>query len=140
MKNSHNKREDDDTGAANTMRNMILFGGDSRVGYLTNPKNADKSPFITVNGEKVVCTAKGGECRFNFKYYGSGSNDPNFWKTPLINNTCPNQCPYKMIVCDDHKPRCEGSVEYYPEYNKFLGLFGRYCRNLSKLEDKAIEV
>lgn len=35
-------------------------------------------------------------------------------------------------MCDDHEDKCEGSIEYYPQYNKFRGLFRKYCRNFDK--------
>ena len=63
--------------------------------------------------------------------------DKKSWKTPVINETCPNNCSYKMLVCDNHpKGECKSSVEYFPEWNKFRGQFERYCREFSRLEKK----
>jgi len=118
---------------ADLLRNMILFGG-SQVGYATNP-DTDKVPcFIKVGDEKLVCLAQGGECRYNHRYYSPGLNDRKSWTTPIIDESCPDQCCFKVIVCDDHPDDCEGSIRYYPEHNKYCGLFARYCRNFDKIK------
>ncbi len=113
------------------LQKMVLFGG-CQVGFNTNPRNGIDPSFIEVNGEKIVCIAQGGECRYNHKYYSSGLNDMKSWTTPIIDKSCPNQCCYKVIVCDNHNENCEGSIRYYPQYNKFNGQFKRYCRNFEK--------
>lgn len=65
-------------------------------------------------------------------------NDAKSWTTPIIDETCPNSCGYKMLVCDDHpEGKCPSRINYYPEYNKFSGQFGKYCREFSRLEKKA---
>lgn len=118
---------------ADIMMELVLFGN-PEAGFLTNPETQAKQGFIEVNGEKVVCLAKGGECRHSPKYYGTGMGDPNFWKTPIIEESCPNRCPYKVLVCDNHERGCEGSFTRYPEHNKFRGQFSRYCKEFSRLE------
>jgi len=121
---------------AELLQRMVLFGG-PQVGLLTNPETKNKSPFILVNGEKVVCTAQGGECRHNSNYYAPGLRDMKSWTTPIIDETCPNNCCYKMLVCDDHpKGECKTRVDYFPEWNKFRGEFTAYCRELKRLEKK----
>jgi len=117
---------------------LILFGG-SQVGFNTNPESKTKPCFIEINGQKIVCLAQGGECRFNDSYYTPGMNDEKSWTTPIIDKQCPNRCPYKVLVCDDHEEKCEGSMEYYPQYNKFRGLFNKYCRNFNLLKTKERE-
>ena len=104
---------------------MTLVGG-PQVGYITNPETRTHQGFIEKNGEKIVCLAQGGECRYN----------PNFkvWKTPIIQEDCPNECCYKSLVCDEHPRDCKGSTTYNPQYNKFRGQFGRYCRNFDRLK------
>lgn len=120
---------------ADLMAAIVLFGG-CQVGFNTNPDSNKKPCFISVNGEKLVCLAQGGECRYNYKYYSPGLNDTKSWTTPIIDEGCPNKCHYKVIVCDDHEnngEKCEGSIEYYSQYNnKFDGTFKKYCRNFEK--------
>ena len=118
---------------ADLLRNMILFGG-SKVGYATNPDTDKKPCFIEVGGEKLVCLAQGGECRYNDKFYSWGLNDMKSWTTPIIDESCPDQCCFKVIVCDNHPEDCEGSIRYYPEHNKYCGLYTRYCRNFDKIK------
>ena len=120
------------------MMHMILFGGNERIGFMTNPKSENQPCFIKVGNEKIVCLAKGGECRFNSNYYSPGLNDKKSWTTPIIDESCPDQCPYKVLVCDNHPEDCEDSIRYYPQYNKFLGLFERYCRNFDKIKNKKV--
>lgn len=119
---------DDDT---SIIAAMTLFGG-HQVGFNTNPETNTKPCFIEIKGEKIVCIAQGGECRYNHKYYSPGLNDTRSWTTPIIDDDCPNRCGYKVIVCDNHEEKCEGSIEYYSQYNKFRGLFRKYCRNFDK--------
>lgn len=116
---------------AGIMAGITLFGG-CRVGFNTNPETETRLCFIEINGQKIVCLAQGGECRYNYKYYSPGMGDAKSWRTPIIDEDCPNQCCYKSLVCDGHEERCEGSIEYYPEYNKFRGFFKKYCRNFDK--------
>lgn len=110
------------------MNKMVLFGG-CDVGFSTNPKTEKEPCFIEVCGQKIVCLAQGGECRSNYRYYSPGLNDRKSWATPIIDEDCPDTCHYKVLVCDNHDEKCEGSIIYYPHYNKFRGQFKRYCRN-----------
>lgn len=123
---------DDD---ANIMAGIVLFGG-SQAGFNTNPETEKRECFIEVDGQKLVCIAQGGECRYNHKYYSYRLNDAKSWRTPIIDEDCPDQCCYKMLVCDEHGEKCEGSIEYYPHYNKFRGQFRKYCRNFDKFLGK----
>ncbi len=140
-----NKHEDDDINHYNgddnvgnsekddsmIMNAMVIFG-EPVVGFNTNPEANKRPCFIEVNGEKIVCIAQGGECRYNHNYYSPGLNDRKSWTTPIVEKSCPDACCYKVIVCDDHDEKCEGSIRYYPEYNKFRGQFSKYCRNFDK--------
>src|SRR3989338_1143613 len=103
---------------ADLMARMILLSGDPRVGFLTNPESRNKPNHIEVNGEKIVCLAQGGECRHNPEYYSPRLEDRKSWTTPIIDETCPNECWYKMLVCDNHPKDCPTSRTYYPQYNK----------------------
>lgn len=119
------------------MAAVILLGG-FEVGISTNSDSGKRPNFITVNGEKVVCTAQGGECRVYGEFYTMGGlRDSDSWKTPIISKTCPNNCPYKCIVCDDHEHGDDENVGVfipYPERNKFRGQFTRYCEDFERLE------
>ncbi len=121
---------------ADLIKEMTLFGP-PEIGYITNPETKNRPSYIEINGEKVVCLAKGGECRFNPDYYNIGMNDAKSWITPIIDETCPNRCGYKRLVCDDH-PGGGCSDTFYPHNNKFRGQFTRYCRNFSLIEDAKI--
>lgn len=117
---------------ARLMERIVLFGG-PQAGFNTNLGETEvEKPFMEVNGQKLVCVAQGGECRYNHRYYSPGMGDAKSWRTPIINHDCPDRCGYKMLVCDEHGEKCEGSIEYYPHYNKFRGLFKKYCRNFDK--------
>jgi hypothetical protein len=123
--------------AAMMMNAMIIFGGPA-VGFSTNPKTEKEDCFIEINGEKIVCIAQGGECRYNHRFYSPGLNDRKSWTTPVVDEDCPDRCCYKVLVCDNHDAKCEGSVTYYPHYNKFRGQFVRYCRNLDKFVNEKV--
>ena len=41
-----------------------------------------------------ICTAQGGECRFNSKYYSPGMRDAKSWGMPHADNGCTERCPY----------------------------------------------
>ncbi len=126
-KNNRDKEAED----ALLMNTMVIFGG-PEVGFNTNPESRKRPCFIEVNGQKLVCIAQAGECRSNYNYYSPGLGDRKSWTTPIIEESCPDSCPSKVLVCDDHDEKCEGSITYYPQYNKFRGQFKRYCRNLDK--------
>lgn len=116
---------------AEILSTMTIFGG-PQVGFNTNPETKTRPCFIEIKGQKMVCLAQGGECRYNYNYYSSGMRDAKSWTTPIIEEDCPNRCCYKVLVCDDHPDKCEGSITYYPYYNKYRGLFKKYCRNFDK--------
>ncbi len=117
------------------MNEMVIFGG-PKIGFITNPETEKVPCFIEVGGQKIVCLAQGGECRYNHNYYSPGLQDRKSWTTPIIDESCPGECGYKVLVCDDHDEKCEGSITYYPHYNKFNGQFKRYCRNFDKYIDE----
>lgn len=136
-----------DLGAA-TMMLMILDGhasGRPEVGFMTNPDAKNRPHFIEVNGEKVVCLAQGGECRFNKKYYdlwGGGLNSAKSWVTPVIDETCPDECRWgKYLVCEGHptEPECPQKRRFYPRYNKYRGEFEWYCQNYALLKVKQLK-
>lgn len=124
--------------AAMMMNAMVIFGG-CDVGFNTNPETEKRDCFIEVNGQKIVCIAQGGECRYNHDYYSPGLNDKKSWTTPIVDKSCPDRCCYKVLVCDGHDKKCEGSVTYYPHYNKFRGQFVRYCRNFDKYVNQNVD-
>lgn len=66
---------------ASLMAEVVLRGG-PQAGFLTNPGERDRQNFIEINGEKIVCTAQGGECRSNPNYDAPGLRDAKSWKTP----------------------------------------------------------
>ena len=119
---------------ASLLQDIVVFSGVPEVGYLTNLETRNHPGFIEKNGEKLVCLAQGGECRYNPKFYSIGMRDAKSWKTPIIQEDCPDRCNYKALVCDDHPKKCKGSITYYLEYNKFRGQFLKYCRNFDKLK------
>jgi hypothetical protein len=41
-----------------------------------------------------ICMARGGECRFNYKFYSVGMRDAKSWSLPTADDTCPERCPY----------------------------------------------
>ena len=41
-----------------------------------------------------ICTAQGGECRFNSKYYTTGMRDAKSWSMPCADESCPARCGY----------------------------------------------
>lgn len=41
-----------------------------------------------------ICTAQGGECRYNSAYYSPGMRDAKSWQQPYADDTCPDRCPY----------------------------------------------
>jgi hypothetical protein len=132
-------RVDNMNDEVNIMTGVVLFGG-PQAGFNTNPETKIRPCYIEINGEKLVCLAQGGECRYNYKYYTPGMGDAKSWRTPIIDEDCPDRCGYKAIVCDNHEEKCEGSIEYYPHYNKFRGQFKKYCWNFEKfLGKKGIE-
>jgi hypothetical protein len=53
-----------------------------------------------------ICTAQGGECRYNPKFYTVGMHDARSWQQPVADETCPDQCCY---LRDD--PRDLGTEE-----------------------------
>lgn len=77
------------------MKNEGLFHAVSLFGAIAaGPSNAG------CRVDSKICTAQGGECRFNYKYYSSGMNDAKSWQTPCADDTCPERCPYL-----DEQPR-----------------------------------
>lgn len=135
--NDNNEKCRNERDAAMMMNTMVIFGGPD-VGFNTNPETEKRPCFIEIGGEKIVCIAQGGECRYNYKYYSPGLNDRKSWTTPVVDKDCPDRCCYKVLVCDNHDEKCEGSVTYYPHYNKFRGQFVRYCRNLDKYVNQKV--
>lgn len=129
----------DERNAGLLMNEMVIYGG-HKVGFNTNTKTEKEPCFIEVDGQKIVCLAQGGECRYNHNYFSLSMSDNKSWLTPIIDESCPDICLYKVLVCDDHDEKCEGSITYYPQYNKFCGQFKRYCRNFDKyIKDKRVK-
>ena len=121
---------------------MVLNGGFD-VGMSTNPDTKNRPHFIEICGEKVVCLAKGGECRTYGEFYTVGGlRDSQSWKTPVISKSCPDKCPYKYLVCENHDHSNDDAFVFqpYPEYNKFRGEFSVYCKDFSRinLSDESI--
>lgn len=113
--------------------NAVLFGGFD-AGMSTNPDTKTRPHFIIVDGEKLVCLAKGGECRERDEFYTMGMRDSKSWKTPIIAKECSDRCPYKYSVCEGHDHSEDDVFVFtpYPEYNKFRGEFVTYCKNFAK--------
>jgi len=65
------------------LRNIVLFGG-PKVGFSTNPDTKKHLGYIEINGEKIVCLAQGGECRYNSKFYTPGLNDEKIFKKTVL--------------------------------------------------------
>jgi len=55
---------------------------------------------VGIRDDGMICKAKGGECRFNYKYYSIGMRDAKSWNMPCADNTCPKRCPYLAEVSD----------------------------------------
>jgi len=113
---------------ANLLAAMVLQDLTGRAGFLTNP-DKDRPHVLETGGEKLVCLAKGGECRHYGEFYTGSLNSKESWATPIISEGCPNRCPYKYLVCDGATHEGHDYVEYYPEYNKYRGEFTRYCKH-----------
>ena len=41
-----------------------------------------------------ICTAQGGECRDNHRFYTMGMRDAKSWAQPCADDTCPARCGY----------------------------------------------
>jgi len=41
-----------------------------------------------------ICTAQGGECRDNHKFYTLRMRDAKSWQSPIADDTCPARCGY----------------------------------------------
>lgn len=106
-----------------------------RAGFLTNP-NKSRPHFIEADGERIVCLAKGGECRHYGEFYTGSLNSKESWTTPVIGESCPNTCPYKYLVCEGEAHKDHDYVEYYPEYNKYRGEFRRYCKHFELIPEQ----
>ena len=119
---------------------MTLMGG-SDVGFNMNPNAKNRPTFIEINNEKIVCMAQAGECRFQGQYYTGSLEDADSWVTPIISESCPDECWYKYLVCDEHKHTNDeeediGKITYYPERNKFRGQFISYCKDFERIHKK----
>lgn len=85
----------DDSKTADMMRDAVLFGSPFGTGFMTNPRTPDQ-PWIEVNSEKVVCLAKGGECRSNPMFYTGSLNSSartittHQRRTSVASSTTPN--------------------------------------------------
>ena len=120
---------------AREMESLVLYGG-HEIGMMTNPDREHQPNFIVINDEKVVCRAQGGECRHQSEFYSPGLRTPESWRTPVISYSCPDSCPYKCLVCDEHDHNPDEDVDVFipfPQYNKFQGQFTRYCRDFERI-------
>ena len=81
------------------MSNDGLFSAVALLGAIAaGPSNAGQ------RSDGKICTAQGGECRFNSRYYTPGMRDAKSWQPPCADHTCPERCPYL-----DERPRDMGS-------------------------------
>ncbi len=119
-----------------SLMRLMALTGDDRVGHNMNPDISMRPSFIEIFGEKIVCLAKGGECRLNNKYYTLGMNDTKSWTTPIIEVVCPHNCPYREHVHDNHIGECKNVFKPFPHYNKFRGEFESYCKGPIQPEEK----
>lgn len=116
---------------------LIVLYGREKTGFSTNPNLEERPTSIVINGEKIVCTAQGGECRRYGEFYSPGLRDTGSWRTPIISAKCENSCPYKYLVCDGHNHTDEEDVFIFtpfPQYNKFRGEFTTYCKDLDRIK------
>ena len=82
-------------------KNDGLFNMVSLFGAMANgPANTGD------RADGKICTAQGGECRSNSKYYSPGMRGAHSWSMPHADNTCPERCPYLR-----DEPRDMGSSE-----------------------------
>ena len=71
------------------MSNDGLFNATVLFGAMANgPANSGNRK------DGQICTAQGGECRFNARYYSLGMRDTKSWSMPHADETCPQRCPY----------------------------------------------
>jgi len=56
-----------------------IWGGPSNLGKRSDGK---------------ICTAQGGECRANHRFYSLGMRDAKSWAQPCADDTCPARCGY----------------------------------------------
>lgn len=124
-----------DSKSVQLLRNIVLAGYPT-AGFLTNPNARGKPSYIEVGEEKIVCLAQGGECRYNSNFCTPTMDQLHDWTTPVIDETCPNECIFKMLVCDGHATKCPSRREYNLAFNKYRGQFTRYCREFSRIEDQ----
>jgi hypothetical protein len=40
----------------------------------------------------AICTAQGGECRYNSRFYTPGMRDAKSWTVPIADDSCPVKC------------------------------------------------
>lgn len=52
---------------------------------------------LGTRSDGLICSARGGECRFNFKYHGFNHHDDRFWKMPVADEDCSMKCPYLEV-------------------------------------------
>jgi hypothetical protein len=57
-----------------------------------------------------ICVARGGECRYNDKYYVGGMRDPKGWQMPLADDTCPLHCMYLKDPDEENKSPSKGTI------------------------------
>jgi hypothetical protein len=122
---------------AGLLQTIILQDPTGRAGFLTNP-DENRPHFLDIGGEKVVCLAKGGECRVYGEFYTGSLNNKESWVTPVISENCPNSCPYKYLVCEGTAHKDHNYTEYYPEYNKYRGEFTRYCKHFELIRTQKV--
>lgn len=110
-------RQEETFTETNIMRELVQYGN---AGFMTNTEE-NIYKWLVINGEKVVCLAQGGECRRNPRFYSPGLDDPRSWRTPVIDKSCPDNCPSRYIVCDNHGDHksCIGAWRPKVEFNKF---------------------
>jgi len=125
---------------AGLLQAMILQDPTGRAGFLTNPDKKRPHTLETEGAaggiEKLVCLAKGGECRHYGEFYTGSLNSKESWLTPIISEGCPNTCPYKYLVCEGEAHKGHDYTEYYPEHNKYRGEFYRYCKHFEIIHER----
>lgn len=83
------------------MKDDGLFAMVGLMGALANgPSNCGS------RSDGKICTAQGGECRYNYNYYSPGMRDAKSWQMPSADESCPARCGYLQ-----ERPRDMGNEE-----------------------------
>lgn len=68
------------------MSEGLFFAANLFAAINTRPNNAG------THKDGAICTAQGGECRYNPKFYTPGMRDQKSWTVPIADDSCPERC------------------------------------------------